>query len=185
MYVTDRFDVCVDYAKKRCFSVSDRDVFQNVAVDVNRMYTSSYIRRKFRQSRMTLRTTTPTSIIPTRFEVDMTIHCRVIAFLYADTSHDLVTLTFDLFTLNSYHTWRVTCPNLPPCLKTLWLLFMSYELWRFPLITIDNAYAATVHVPNYMTREQGVKNNYIFWNPRPRFGYSLYNFVWAKFDWHH
>jgi len=36
------------------------------------------------------------SIIPTKFEVDMTIHCRVIAFLPADTSRDFVTLTFDL-----------------------------------------------------------------------------------------
>jgi len=39
---------------------------------------------------------TPTLIIPTKFEVGMCIHCRVIAFLSADTSHDLVTLTFDL-----------------------------------------------------------------------------------------
>ena len=38
---------------------------------------------------------TPTSIIPTKFEVDMTIHCRVIAFLSVDTSRDSVTLTFD------------------------------------------------------------------------------------------
>jgi len=37
---------------------------------------------------------TPTLIIPTKFEVDMCIHCRVIAFLSADTSHDFVTLTF-------------------------------------------------------------------------------------------
>jgi len=50
---------------------------------------------------------TPASIIPTRFEVDMTINCRVIAFLPADTSRDLVTLTFDLLTLNICHTWRI------------------------------------------------------------------------------
>jgi len=31
---------------------------------------------------------TPKRIIPTKFEVDMTIHCRVIAFLFADTSRD-------------------------------------------------------------------------------------------------
>jgi len=47
-------------------------------------------------------------IIPTKFEVDMTIHCRVTAFMSADTSRDLVTLTFDLLTLSSCHTWRVT-----------------------------------------------------------------------------
>ena len=40
---------------------------------------------------------TPTSIIPTKFEGDMTIHCWVIAFLSADTSRDFVTLTFDLW----------------------------------------------------------------------------------------
>ena len=40
---------------------------------------------------------TPTLIIPTNFEVDMCIHCPVIAFLSADTSRDLVTLTFDLW----------------------------------------------------------------------------------------
>jgi len=43
----------------------------------------------------------PTSIILTKFEVDMTIRCRVIAFLSADTARDLVTLTFDLMTLLS------------------------------------------------------------------------------------
>ena len=40
---------------------------------------------------------TPTSIIPTKFEVDMTTHCRVITFLSVNTSRDLVTLTFDLW----------------------------------------------------------------------------------------
>jgi len=62
---------------------------------------------------------TPTLIILTKFEVDMTIHCRVTAFLSPDTSRDLVTSTFDLLTLSSCHTWRVTLPTLPPSLKTL------------------------------------------------------------------
>jgi len=53
-------------------------------------------------------------IIPTKFEVGMCIHCRVIAFLTADTSRDLVTFTFDLLTLNSCCAWRVTWPTLPP-----------------------------------------------------------------------
>jgi len=35
---------------------------------------------------------TPTLIIPTKFEVDMTIHCRVVGFSSADTSRDLATL---------------------------------------------------------------------------------------------
>ena len=71
----------------------------------------------------------PTAIIPTRFEVDITINCRVIAFLCADTSRDLVTLTFDLLTLNRCHTWRVTWPTLPPSMKTPYAYpFLSYEL---------------------------------------------------------
>jgi len=76
---------------------------------------------------------TPTSIIPTKFEVDMTIHCRVTAFLYADTSRDLVTLTFVLLTLNSCPTWRVTCPILPPSLKTLWLFVHELRAITVPV----------------------------------------------------
>ena len=76
---------------------------------------------------------TPTSIIPTKFEVDMTIHCRVIAFLSADTSRDFVTLTVDLLTLNSCCAWRVTWPTLLPSLKTLRL--SVHDLWviTFPV----------------------------------------------------
>jgi len=69
---------------------------------------------------------TPTSIIPTRFEVDMTI--KVTAFLSADMSRDLVTLTFwpwtDVIHGEScdepYHqVWRsYACP------------FLSYELYN-------------------------------------------------------
>jgi len=55
---------------------------------------------------------TPTSIIPTKFEVDMTRHCRVVTFLSADALRDLVTLTFDLFDLEqlSYMAGHVTNP---------------------------------------------------------------------------
>ena len=35
----------------------------------------------------------PTSIISTNFEVNITIHCRVIAFLSVDTSRDVLTLS--------------------------------------------------------------------------------------------
>jgi len=73
---------------------------------------------------------TPTSIIPTKFQVDMTIHYRVIAFLSADTSRDLVTLTFDPLTLNSCRALRVTSHD-QPC-HEVWRLyaypFLTYEL---------------------------------------------------------
>ena len=39
---------------------------------------------------------TPTLIISTKFEVDMTIHCRVTAFLSADTSRHVTWWPFDL-----------------------------------------------------------------------------------------
>jgi len=37
----------------------------------------------------------------------------------ADTLRDLVTLAFDLLTLASGHTWRVTWSTHPPSLKIL------------------------------------------------------------------
>ena len=74
-----------------------------------------------------------TSIISTKFEVDMTIHCRVIAFLSADTSRDFVTLTFDFLTLNSCCAWRVTCTTLLPILKTLRLSVLDLWVITFPV----------------------------------------------------
>jgi len=76
---------------------------------------------------------TPTSIIPTKFEGDMTIHCRVTAFLSADTSRDLVTLTFDLLTLNSCSSWRVTRPTLLPSLKTPCLFVHELRIITVPI----------------------------------------------------
>ena len=76
---------------------------------------------------------TPMSIISTKFKVDMTTHCRVIAFLSADTLLDLVTLTFDLLTLNNCHTWRVTRPTLPPSLKSLRLFAHELRVITVPI----------------------------------------------------
>ena len=58
-----------------------------------------------------------------KFEVDTTMRCLVIALslIAADTLRDLVTLTFDLLTLVSGHTWLVTWSTPPSSLKILWL----------------------------------------------------------------
>jgi len=76
---------------------------------------------------------THTLIIPTKFKVDMTIHCRVTAFLSADTLRELVTLTSDFLTLNSCRTWRDTWPTLPPSLKTLRLFVHELRVITVPI----------------------------------------------------
>jgi len=118
----------------------------------------------------------PTSIIPTKFKVDMTIRCRVIAFLSADTARDLVTLISDFLILNSCPAWRVTWPTLPPITKTLRLSVL--ELW---FITFPVGYhwkCVRGHCACAESRDpwvRGQKQQH-FWNPRPRFAYSLWHF---------
>jgi len=119
------------------------------------------------------------SIIPTKFEVDMTIRCWFIAFLSADTARNLVTLTFDLLTLNSCPAWRVTWPTLPPSLKTLHL--SGLKLW---VITFPVGYhwkCVRGHCACAESRDPwvGGEKQLHFWNPRPRFAYWLYNFYCA------
>jgi len=112
-------------------------------------------------------TSTPTLIIPTKFEDDMTIHCRVTAFLSADMSRDLVTLAFDLLTLNSCHTWRVTwsTSTLSPSLKTHWLA-LKMRTWPLRMRRIT------------WPVNRGSKTITYLESPT-RFAYSLYNFYWA------
>ena len=110
---------------------------------------------------------TPTLIIPTKFEVNMNIHCWVTAFFSADTSRDLVTLTFDLLSLNSCHTRRVTWTTLPPSWKTLGLF--GHEL---RVITVPVNYhrkCVRGHCACAESREPWVvvENNYIFGIPDP------------------
>jgi len=54
-------------------------------------------------------------------------------FLSADTSRDLVSLTFDLSTLNICCAWRVTWPTLPPSRKTLRLSVLELRVITFPI----------------------------------------------------
>jgi len=119
---------------------------------------------------------TPTSKIPTKFEVDMTIHCRVIAFLSAETSRDLVTLTFDLLTLSSWLTWRVTWPTLPPSLKTLRLFVHELRVITF---FIDYHWKCVRgHCTCAESRDPwvGGQKQLHIWNTPPRFAYLPSNF---------
>ena len=119
------------------------------------------------------------SIIPTKFAVDMTIHCRVIAFLSADTSRDFVTLTFDLLTLNSCCAWRVTLATLLPSLKTLHLSLLDLWVITFPIghhWKCVCGHCACAESRDGRDPWIGGQKRLHFWNPRPRFVYSLYNF---------
>jgi len=118
----------------------------------------------------------PTLIISTKFEVDMTIHCRVTAFLSVDTSRDLVTLSFDRLTLSSCHTCRVTWPTLPPSLKTLWLFVHELRVITFPVgyhwKCVRGHFACAVWRDPWVVAEKRLH----IWYAGPRFAYSLYNF---------
>ena len=65
-----------------------------------------------------------------QFEVDMTIHCRVIAFLSADTSRDFVTLTFDLEQLlcMDHVTNLATKFEVPTPIRS-WFMSHDVSLW--------------------------------------------------------
>jgi len=119
---------------------------------------------------------TPTLIISTNVEVDMTIHCRVVAFLSADTLPDLVTLIIDLLTFNSWRTWRVMWPTLPTSLKTL-----SPSVLKFWVVTYPVGYhwkCVRGHCACAESRDPWVGGQKQL-HPRRRFAYSLYNFYWA------
>jgi len=119
---------------------------------------------------------TPTSIIPTKFEVDMTIRCRVIPFLSRDTPRDLVNLTFDLLILSSCRTWRVTWPTLPPRWKILRLSALKLRVITFPVGYHWKCVRG--HCPCAESRDPwvGGQKQLHFGNPQPRFAYSLCNF---------
>jgi len=64
--------------------------------------------------------------VSTKFEVDTTIHPLTrYSVIAVDTLRDLVTLTFDLLTLVSRHTLRVTSSTPPPSLKILRLCVLE------------------------------------------------------------
>jgi len=119
---------------------------------------------------------TPTMIIPTKFEVDMSIHCRVTVFLSADTSRDLVTSSFDHLTLNSWHTWRVTWPTMPPSVKTLRLFVHELRIITFPIDYHRKCVRGHCACAESRDPWVGGQKRLHFGNPPPRFAYSLCNF---------
>jgi len=111
-----------------------------------------------------------TAIISTNFEVNRTIHCRVIAFLLLIR---YVTLTYDCLTLNSCHTWRIMWSTLPPSWKMLCLFTVElYELKRLSLDTTENVYCALCMRRSTWPWVRGQKQ-LRSWNLQPWLVYSL------------
>jgi len=82
----------------------------------------------------------------------------------------------DLLTLNSCCTWRVTCPTLLLSLKTLCLSVL--DLWGITFPVGYHWECVRGHCACAESRDPlvGGKIRLHFWNPLPRFAYSLYNF---------
>ena len=117
---------------------------------------------------------TPTAIIPTKFEVDMLIHCWVKSVLCLVIRY--VTLWPWRLTLSSCHKWLVTCPTLPPSLKTL-------RLFVLELSVITSSSGCHWHcVSDFcacaISCDLCVRGKFYpcISNPQPRFVYSLCNF---------
>ena len=119
----------------------------------------------------------PTAKISAKFEVDMTIHCWVIAFLRTIC---YVTLWPGPLTLNSCHTWQVIWPTLPPSLKTLRLSVL--ELWVMTFSAVYRWKWTCGHCTCAESRDPcvGGQKQLHFWNPRPQFASSLYHFYGAR-----
>ena len=92
---------------------------------------------------------------------------------------DCMTLTFDRLTLNSCLLWRVISSITPPSLRTLRLFL--YEL-RVITVPIDYQWIfVRSHCACAESRDPwvGGQKRLHFWNPRPRYACSLYNFYCA------
>jgi len=116
---------------------------------------------------------TSTSIIPTKFEVDMTIHCRVIAFLSADTSRDIDFWPFDLEQL-------LCMAGLVPNLGTKFEDRTPISSW-FMSHNVSFGYhweCVRGHCACAESRDPwvGGQKQLHFWNPRPWLAYSLCTF---------
>ena len=69
---------------------------------------------------------TPTSNIPTKFEVDISIHCRVIAFLSAHTSRDV---DLEQLTYMAGHVTNLATKFEHPMPIRSWLMSYNVSFW--------------------------------------------------------
>ena len=122
-----------------------------------------------------------TTKIFTKIEVDTTIRCLVIAFwlLICYVTWWPWPLTFDLLTLVSDHTWRVTLSTPLPILKILRLSVLELCVLTSP--TGYHWQCVCSHCACAVSRDLYVGGKFFphIWNPWHRFAYSLYKFYGA------
>ena len=90
-----------------------------------------------------------------------------------------MTLTFDLLTLNSCRTCRVTWPTLPSSTKTLSLSVLELRVITFPVGYHWKCVRGHCACAESRDPWVGGQKQLHIWNTRPRFAYSLYNSYWA------
>jgi len=113
--------------------------------------------------------------VSTKFEVDTTIRCPVIALLLV-----IRYVTFWPWPLTFLtHAWRVTCSTSPPSLKILRLSVL--ELWVLTSAIGYHWQCVCSHCACAVSRDLCAGSNFFphISNPWPRFAPSLYNFYGA------
>jgi len=112
----------------------------------------------------------------------MHFHYRVtftgyIRCFWATTSHDLVTLTFDLLTLRVF---RVQCFSCPTHIPIFIILRISVtELRVLNILSHFRNLKQALHMRRVTWTLTGGKNSPHLWNPWPQFAYSLCHFQGA------
>jgi len=94
----------------------------------------------------------------------------------ATTSHDLVTLTFDLLTLRVSYVQCFSCPTHIPI-----FIILRLSVTELRVLNIWSHFRylkVTAHAPCHVTSNWG-KIVHIFWNPWTQFTYSLSHFQGA------
>jgi len=103
---------------------------------------------------------------------DMIINCRVIAFLSADTSCDLVTLTFDLEQMSYMASHVINLATKYDDPTPVRSSVISYNVYRWLIWKCVRHHCACAESRDPPV---GGQKQLHFWNARPRFAYSLCN----------
>ena len=90
-------------------------------------------------------------------------------------------LEFDILTTDSGDSSWVTWSTPLPSLKVLSLFVLESCLMSSPIRSSNNAFAATAHVPDYVTCSKGAKNNYMCRIPYPCL--SIHNATYIRLEW--